>query len=51
MRGDLFVLNLVTGKPEWNYELGAAIVGNPAIANNRIIVTAIDGAVYCFGKK
>jgi eukaryotic-like serine/threonine-protein kinase len=41
----------VTGKPDWSYEIGAAVIGNPAVADGKIVVGANDGVVYCFGKK
>ena len=33
----------------WRYEVGSAIVSNPAVAGNRIILGASDGNIYCFG--
>jgi outer membrane protein assembly factor BamB len=50
-RGDLFLISLSDGKPIWNYELGSAIFSNPVLVNNKIIVGAGDGNIYCLGKK
>jgi len=49
-RGDLLILNLSDGKPVWSYELGSAVVNNPAVFSNKIVVGAYDGFVYCFGE-
>jgi len=51
MRGDLFILDIATGKILWKYELGSPGVSNPAVINGKIIVGAGDGAIYCFGSK
>jgi len=51
MRGDLLLVNTSDGKTSWSYELGSAVAGNPAVINNHIVVGAVDGRVYCFGKK
>ena len=50
MRGDLQLLNLYKGELLWNYELGSAISSNPAVYNNRIVLGADDGLIYCLGK-
>ena len=51
MRGDLILLNSADGELVWNYELGSMIYSNPILVNNRIIVGAGDGNIYCLGKK
>ena len=51
MRGDLFLMDRISGKLLWTYELGVAVYTNPAIARDRIYVGGSDGRLYCFGKK
>ena len=51
MRGDLFLLDIATGRPAWTYELGTAINANPAVIEGHMYVAGDDGRIYCFGKK
>jgi outer membrane protein assembly factor BamB len=50
MDGRLYVLNLKDGKKIWSYEIGAAIIGCPAVAGGFIVLGAEDGRVYAFGE-
>ena len=47
--GRLYILNLSNGSEIWSYEIGAAILGCPAVTAGMIIVGADDGRVYAFG--
>ena len=48
--GRIYVLNLENGLEIWSYEIGAAILGGPAVAGGLIIVGAEDGRIYTFGE-
>ena len=50
MRGDLALIKLSDGSLIWKYELGNAILHNPAVIENLMIVCSLNGTVYCFGK-
>jgi len=50
MRGDIALLKLSDGSSIWKYEVGNAILHNPAIIENLMVVCALNGTVYCFGK-
>lgn len=51
MRGDVLILDLNTGKLIQSTELGSAISGTPALIQDRIIVAADDGTIYCLGNE
>jgi outer membrane protein assembly factor BamB len=51
MRGDILALDSSDGKIIWNYELGTPVLGTPALIDNKIIVGAEDGRIYCLGRK
>jgi hypothetical protein len=40
---------LADGKELWSYDLGTEIYSSPAVAEERIVVTAGDGRVCAFG--
>ena len=50
MRGDLALLNILDGSLIWKYEVGNSIVHNPAVIENLMVVCALNGTIYCFGK-
>jgi len=50
MRGDLALLKMTDGSVIWKYEIGNSILHNPAVIENLMVVCALDGNVYCFGK-
>ena len=45
----LFVKS-IDGKEKWSYEIGAAILGCPAVVDGMIVIGAEDGRVYAFGE-
>jgi outer membrane protein assembly factor BamB len=49
--GRLYALDLPTGKVVESFEAGAGITASPAIAAGRLVVGAVDGRLYCFGRK
>jgi outer membrane protein assembly factor BamB len=49
MDGILYIHDLESGKELWKYELGSAILGNPAVISGKIVVGAGDGRIYIFG--
>lgn len=51
MRGDVMVMDATSGEVKWTYEIGSPVMGNPAVTDERVIVGAGDGRIYCFGSK
>jgi outer membrane protein assembly factor BamB len=51
LRGDVFLIDLKTGKTLKEYELGQPISSNPSVYRGRIYIGTGDGTVYCLGKK
>jgi outer membrane protein assembly factor BamB len=51
MRGDVAIVKLSNGEIVWSYEIGSAVINNPAISNGKMFIGAMDGNVYCFGKE
>ena len=45
----LYLLTLADGRELWNYEIGQPVGTSPAVVDDRVIVGAEDGNVYCFG--
>ena len=48
MRGDIFVLDMETGKPVWQYETGSPTTGNPALTKNNMAILADNGTMFFF---
>ncbi|MCX6637775.1 MAG: PQQ-binding-like beta-propeller repeat protein, partial [Acidobacteria bacterium] len=48
--GRLTALDLQSGKQLWQFEAGAALTASPAIAAGRLVISSLDGVVYCFGQ-
>jgi outer membrane protein assembly factor BamB len=46
--GYFYVLNLLTGELEWEYQIGTPIKSSPAISGNMVYVSAFDGNIYGF---
>ena len=40
---------LETGEPVWQYDSGSAFTASPAVAQGRLVISSLDGVVYCFG--
>jgi outer membrane protein assembly factor BamB len=51
MKGDIKIIQLRDGKQLMSYELGTPVTGSPAVIDQKIIIGADDGKVYCLGKK
>ena len=51
MKGDIKIIQINDGKQLFSYELGSAVSGCPAVIDQKIILGADDGKVYCLGKK
>jgi outer membrane protein assembly factor BamB len=49
--GQIFALDLATGRAVWRFDVGAGIEASPAIAAGRLVIGASDGSLYCFGAK
>jgi outer membrane protein assembly factor BamB len=45
----LYVLDLMTGAKQWEFNAGAALSASPAISAGRLVIGAQDGRIYCFG--
>jgi len=46
--GNLYALDLASGRLKWRFAAGAEIKGSPAIGSSRLVIGSGDGAVYCF---
>ena len=49
--GDLYTLDVRSGKPIWQYQTGSSIISSPSVAENKLIIGSKDGILYCFGEK
>ncbi len=49
MRGDLFLLDIQTGKNIWTYEIGTPVINTPAITEKGIVVACADGNIIFIG--
>ena len=47
MRGDVLLLDIVTGKIISTYELGVGVINTPAVIDGTVVVAASDGNIYC----
>lgn len=45
--GDLYALDLKTGKKKWNFKTGGKIYSTPAISGNYVLVGSSDNNIYC----
>ena len=50
MKGVIHGLSLATGKEEWRFETGSAIVASPAVSDRRLVIGDDNGVLYCFGE-
>jgi outer membrane protein assembly factor BamB len=46
----MYILDISDGSEKWSYEIGASIVGCPAVTAGKIFIGAEDGFVYAFGE-
>jgi outer membrane protein assembly factor BamB len=49
--GEMFALDLKTGRSVWRFDAGAGVESSPAVAAGRLVIGAADGTLYCFGAK
>ena len=47
--GNLYAIDIESGKQNWFFEIGFPIVAGPAIAAERLVIGDTNGTVYCFG--
>jgi outer membrane protein assembly factor BamB/predicted phosphodiesterase len=45
--GELFALDLKTGRKKWSYQTSGPIFSSPAESNGKLVVGSADGNVYC----
>ena len=45
--GNLYELDLATGKKVWEFTAGAALTASPAAAGGALVIGSQDGTVYC----
>lgn len=50
-RGKLSLVDLASGKANWEYDAGGGFVASPAVVDGKLIIGNTDGKLYCFGKK
>jgi outer membrane protein assembly factor BamB len=49
--GNLYVLELATGKQVQKIELDAPILASPAVAGGRLVLGTTKGTLFCLGGK
>ena len=47
-KGEVYALNLQTGKKVWSYLTHGKIYSTPAVENNLAVVASTDNNIYCF---
>jgi outer membrane protein assembly factor BamB len=48
--GEVLGLDLASGQKVWSWESGSAFTASPAVARGRLVISSLDGMVYCFGE-
>jgi outer membrane protein assembly factor BamB len=48
--GQLYCLELGSGKVIWSAALGGPIAASPAITDRHLVIGTQDGLLYCFGQ-
>ena len=48
--GNLYALDLKTGKEQWKFTLGGPVVAQAAISGDRLIIGSRDGVLYSLKK-
>jgi outer membrane protein assembly factor BamB len=49
--GNVYALDVATGKEVWRFTTGGPVTASPAVAQNRLVIGGEDGKLYCFGEK
>jgi outer membrane protein assembly factor BamB len=49
--GNLYVLDLQSGKERQRFELGQRVSASPAVGGGCLVIGTEDGVLYCLGKK
>ena len=47
-KGEVYALNLQTGKKVWSYKTNGKIYSTPAVENGLTVVASTDNNIYCF---
>ena len=47
--GNLYFVDAATGKQTYQFTAGAAVSSSPALSGDKIVISAQDGKIYCFG--
>jgi outer membrane protein assembly factor BamB len=45
--GNLYALNVDSGKELWKFTLGGTVVAQAAISGDRLVIGSRDGVLYC----
>jgi outer membrane protein assembly factor BamB len=51
LRGRLSAVDITTGKPAWEEDLGGRFTASPAVSDSRVAIGNEDGTLYCIGGK
>jgi outer membrane protein assembly factor BamB len=46
--GNLYELDLATGRKAWEFTAGAPLLASPAVAGGVLVIGSEDGTLYCF---
>jgi outer membrane protein assembly factor BamB len=49
--GNIYAVDVNTGKELWSYDIGESIRSSPAISGGRLVIGCDDGKVYAFSAK
>ena len=47
--GEVLALDLASGKRVWRCESGSSFAASPAVGAGKLVISSLDGTVYCFG--
>lgn len=50
-RGKLSLVDLASGKANWEYDAGGSFVAAPVVVDGKLLIGNTDGKLYCFGKQ
>ena len=49
--GELVALSLDSGEKVWEFVTGASIIASPSVVAGKLVISADDGNIYCFGER